>query len=308
MTTPNDNIILQDEYDYLWQALRDKPDDFDPWEQLIRVAETPPQGLTKTSPPEHMVRLENVYDSFLTRYPLFYVYWKKYADWQLAVFERASCIGFDFLAHPFWDKYTEFTKTQLADPKRLLALLDRIAVIPMHQYAQYYEHWYALRTQMTPAETLDPDTLTQWTQDTKTIYKKTQGGTHQRWIYEAEIKRPYLHFKPLDRPQLQNWRDQQRIRVLYERCFFAYAHYEEFWMRYGQWLAERAAYTFLSCEHTIVKIALALVLEKQGKADDARQIYSTLLESMPTHIEVILNYLHFECRQNPNSFHSLVNN
>jgi pre-mRNA-processing factor 39 len=73
------------EWDRLWQVVRDSPDDFTSWEQLIRVAEGAEGGITNTSPAENMTRLESVYDSFLAKFPLCFGYWKKYADWELAV-------------------------------------------------------------------------------------------------------------------------------------------------------------------------------------------------------------------------------
>lgn len=167
-----------------------------------------------------------------------------------SLMERAAAnVGLDFLGHPFWDKYLEFAETRLANPKRVLTLLDRIVVIPMHQYARYYEKWRGLRNSMTPTEALDSTTLEAFTNEihndpeaksfeaalkekmdaqTAAVYKSTQEGTNKRWVYEAEIKRSYFHVKPLDRPQLQNWskyldfeevqNDTNRIRALYERC------------------------------------------------------------------------------------------
>lgn len=179
---------------------------------------------------------------------------KKKKLFHCSLLERAaSCIGLDFLAHPFWDKYIEFAETRLANPKRVLKLLDRIVLIPMHQYARYYEKWRGLRSSIKPSEAIDPlalevfyreiheakgDALTPEEMEaalkekldaqTLDVYKKTQEGTNKRWVYEAEIKRPYFHVKPLDRPQLQNWskyldfeeatNEIPRIRALYERC------------------------------------------------------------------------------------------
>jgi len=60
------------------------------------------------------------------------------------------------------------------------------------------------------------------------VNARTGEETLKRWPFEAEIKRPYFHVKPMDMPQLTNWRryldfeetegDVERIRVLYERC------------------------------------------------------------------------------------------
>jgi pre-mRNA-processing factor 39 len=55
------------------------------------------------------------------------------------VFERAAAaVGYDFLSHAFWDKYVEFEESkQYYD--RVLALLERIIRIPLHQFARYFE-------------------------------------------------------------------------------------------------------------------------------------------------------------------------
>ena len=42
---------------------------------------------------------------------------------------------------------------------------------------------------------------------------------------------------------------------------------------------ERAAFTFLPSNRPSVKIALALILEEQGKMDEARKVFTTVLES-----------------------------
>lgn len=70
------------EWDRLWKTVREAPDNFGCWEQMIRVAEE--GGITKASTPEKITRLESVYDSFLSKFPLCFGYWKKYADWELA--------------------------------------------------------------------------------------------------------------------------------------------------------------------------------------------------------------------------------
>ncbi|KAI8875489.1 hypothetical protein K501DRAFT_289347 [Backusella circina FSU 941] len=387
-----------DDWERLWQVVRTNPDDFNSWEQLIRLVESVEGGITASSPPENVTRLESVFDGFLEKFPLCFGYWRKYADWELAVhgdagaekiyergiaaifnsidlwnqyldfklahtqsndeilglFERAAgCVGLDFLGHPFWDKYLDFAENKLSDPQLVLQLLDRIVLIPMHQYARYYEKWRGIRqAASTMSEVLDAETLERYTQEifeekgtteigddleallkekvhahTAEVYKNTQEGTNKRWVYEAEIKRSYFHVKPLDRPQLQNWNkyldfeeslnQPERIRALYERCLVPCAQYEDYWLRYGHWLIknnlitdarkayERASYTFLPRERTSIKIALGLVLEEEGQIEEARKIYTTVLDTTPTHVETILNYLHFERRQNPSAFKDL---
>ncbi|EIE80182.1 hypothetical protein RO3G_04887 [Rhizopus delemar RA 99-880] len=289
--------------------------------------------------------------------------WNQYIDFKMAkstnneeienLFERASlCIGHDFLAHPFWDKYIDFIANQLADTKKLLKLMDRIVLIPMHQYARYYEKWREIRANTKPSEAVDDLTLKTFYAEiqeekgnltnealelalrekldaqTAKVYKETQEGTNKRWVYEAEIKRSYFHIRPLDRLQLQNWtkyldfeeaaNDTARIKALYERCLVPCAQYEEFWLRYGQWLIKndlvaeaqsaytRAAYTFLKSDKIHVKLALALVLEQEEKIDEARSTYTSILTTMPSHIESITHYIYFERRQNVDSFENII--
>ncbi|KAI9253174.1 hypothetical protein BY458DRAFT_443358 [Sporodiniella umbellata] len=290
--------------------------------------------------------------------------WNQYLDFKMThsvdneeienLFERASvCVGQDFLAHPFWDKYIDFVENKLVDAQKLLRLMDRIVIIPMHQYARYYEKWRNIRSSRKSSEAISEQDLKLMCAQIKdekselpegdaleaalkekieahgvSVYKKTQEGTNKRWVYEAEIKRPYFHVRPLDRPQLQNWNryldfeedtnDVNRIRILYERCLVPCAQYEEFWLRYGQWLMKndlieeaqdaysRAVYTFLRSDKIHIKLALALILEEEERMDDAKSIYTSILEISPSHIETAVRYFHFERRQNPDQLENII--
>ncbi|CAG9773228.1 unnamed protein product [Ceutorhynchus assimilis] len=78
------------------------------------------------------------------------------------------------------------------------------------------------------------------------VHKNTVNAVQARWNFEEGIKRPYFHVKPLERCQLKNWQeyldyeiaqgDKQRITVLFERCLIACALYEDFWMKYINFL------------------------------------------------------------------------
>ena len=84
----------------------------------------------------------------------------------------------------------------------------------------------------------------------KKLFKATEEKVQLRWKYEDAIKRPYFHMKPLERGQLKNWseyleweekesakkEDYSHLFVLFERCLIACALYEEFWMKYVNWL------------------------------------------------------------------------
>jgi pre-mRNA-processing factor 39 len=190
------------------------------------------------------------------------------------LFERgAGCVGLDFLAHPFWDKFLEFEE-RLEAYDKMFAILGRIIHIPMHQYARYFEKYRQFAsTQPLPA-IVPAGTLTQFRMDLENegagykagrteaeverelrirvdnfhleIFHRTQAETTKRWTYESEIKRPYFHVTELDEGQLSNWRkyldyeeaegDYARIQFLYERCLVTCAQHDEFWLRYARWM------------------------------------------------------------------------
>ena len=186
------------------------------------------------------------------------------------LFERgANCVGLDFLAHPFWDKYLEFEE-RLEAHEKIFPILDRIVHIPMHQYARYFERFRHLAPSRPLNELIPADTLNQFRSDAQNegqqkseqdierdvraridnyhleIFSRTQSETLKRWTYESEIKRPYFHVTDLDDGQLVNWRkyldfeeaegDYSRAVFLYERCLITCAYYDEFWLRYARWL------------------------------------------------------------------------
>ncbi|CCF32940.1 pre-mRNA-processing factor 39 [Colletotrichum higginsianum] len=192
------------------------------------------------------------------------------------LFERgATCVGLDFLAHPFWDKYIEYEERQEAQDK-IFAILSRVIHIPMHQYARYFERFRQLShsrpvTELVPAETLDKfrteveaesaqyagvqRTELEVERDIRTkidamyyeYFTQTQAETNKRWTYESEMKRPYFHVTELESSQLTNWRKYldfeesegnfTRIVFLYERCLVTCAFYDEFWFRYARWMS-----------------------------------------------------------------------
>jgi pre-mRNA-processing factor 39 len=190
------------------------------------------------------------------------------------LFERgANCVGLDFLAHPFWDKYLEFEE-RLESYDRIFAILGRVIHIPMHQYARYFEKYRQMAQSKPLPAIIPPTTLTQFQQELENegtgynagrsqveverdlrlrvdgfhlqIFNRTQAETTKRWTYESEIKRPYFHVTDLDDGQLTNWRkyldyeesegDYIRTTFLYERCLVTCAQYEEFWLRYARWM------------------------------------------------------------------------
>ncbi|OAL19225.1 hypothetical protein AYO22_09986 [Fonsecaea multimorphosa] len=316
----------------LLAEVNDDSDNFEIWEKLVRAAEALEGGINRNSSSQAITAVRNVYDRFLLKFPLFFGYWKKYADLEFSIagteaadmvyergiasitnsvdlwtnycsfktetshdsdgirelFERgAVCVGLDFLAHPFWDKYIEFEE-RMEGFDRIFAILGRIIHIPMHQYARYFEKYRQMAQTRPLSAIAPPGTLTQLQMDIENegagykagrsqteverelraridnyhleIFRRTQTETTKRWTYESEIKRPYFHVTDLDEAQLANWRkyldfeesegDYTRTQFLYERCLVTCAQHDEFWLRYARWM-----------------------LAQQGKEEEVRNIY-----------------------------------
>lgn len=187
------------------------------------------------------------------------------------LFERgADSVGFDFLAHPFWDKYIEFEERQ-ENKENIIAILGRIIHIPLHQYARYFDRYRTMIAKLPIKELVQVEVAAQILKDLQhesgqmqktpvemeqelrsrvdprllEVFHRTQAETTKRWTYEQEIKRPYYHVTELDDAQLANWRkyldfeeaegDYLRTKFLYERCLVTCANYDEFWYRYVRW-------------------------------------------------------------------------
>ncbi|KAI5244161.1 hypothetical protein E4T42_07203 [Aureobasidium subglaciale] len=388
----------------LEEEVQASPDEFENWEKLVRAVEGLEGGLNRNSSPQAITAARSIYDRFLAKFPLFFGYWKKYADLEFAIagteaaemvyergvasisisvdlwanycsfkvetthddgiireqdgslilsktgetpsrhsksfsshtqrsdshpmfnfepchfllvlvvigrevighvrrrrtlclvwfspfpsayplpaprtrhastneprlFERgAACVGLDFLAHPFWDKYIEFEERLEAQDK-VFDILGRIINIPMHQYARYFEKYRQLAASRPLTELAPSDLLNQFSTELEPetngksqieverairtrldayhleLFHNTQTETTKRWTYEQEIKRPYFHVTELDEPQLENWSkyldfeeseaDYIRTTFLYERCVVTCAHYDDFWQRYARWM------------------------------------------------------------------------
>ncbi|CAH2328845.1 pre-mRNA-processing factor 39 isoform X1 [Pelobates cultripes] len=122
----------------------------------------------------------------------------------------------------------------------------------------------------------------------------------KRWSFEEGIKRPYFHVKPLEKAQLNNWKEyldyeiengsHERIVILFERCVIACAHYEEFWIKYAKYMEKhsiegvRHVYNRACNIHLLKKpqahILWAAFEEQHENVEEARRILKTLEESV----------------------------
>jgi pre-mRNA-processing factor 39 len=61
------------------------PDEFENWEKLVRAVEGLEGGLNRNSSPQAITAARSIHDRFLAKFPLFFGYWKKYADLEFAI-------------------------------------------------------------------------------------------------------------------------------------------------------------------------------------------------------------------------------
>ena len=62
-----------------------KEDDYDLWEALVHRASDLEGGVTRNASPSAIELVRNVYDCFLSKFPLFFGFWKKYADLEFGI-------------------------------------------------------------------------------------------------------------------------------------------------------------------------------------------------------------------------------
>ncbi|XP_018016728.1 pre-mRNA-processing factor 39 [Hyalella azteca] len=152
------------------------------------------------------------------------------------------------------------------------------------------------------------------------LHEKSTAEVKKRWSYEDAIKRPYFHVKPLERSQLQAWRDylhfeikqgnEKRIKTLFERCLIAAALYEEFWMRYLHYLEgqetttpeelrsvyERACNIHLK-DKLKPHLSWATFEEESGNVNRALELLSDLQANLPDALEPHLQAVAVERRR-----------
>lgn len=61
------------------------PEEYEHWEKLVVAAAAQEGGLNRNSSPQAIAATREAYDRFLARYPLFYGFWKRYADMEFAI-------------------------------------------------------------------------------------------------------------------------------------------------------------------------------------------------------------------------------
>uniref|UniRef100_I3JCP6 Pre-mRNA-processing factor 39 n=1 Tax=Oreochromis niloticus TaxID=8128 RepID=I3JCP6_ORENI len=236
---------LPADFERLWKAAHDNPQDFTSWTDLLQYCEQ--EG--------HITASRRALEAFLVRYPLCYGYWKKFADLERrvglndkaeevciqglqaiplsvdlwihyinlllgtldmnlpespkrirSVFEDAvAAAGLDFHSDRLWDLYVEWEKEQ-GNMKNATAVLDRVLRVPTQLYNTHYDKYgHHPVIYADVNEELMQKIREQVLLRRDKVYQDNEGEVRKRWHFEDAIKRPYFHVKPLDRLQLRTW-------------------------------------------------------------------------------------------------------
>ncbi|KAL2207257.1 mRNA splicing protein [Sarocladium strictum] len=108
------------------------PDNFEHWENLIKAAENAEGNLNRNSSPQALATFRDAYDRFLSKFPLLFGYWKKYADTEFniagpesaeMIFER-GCANITNSVD-LWTDYCAFKMDTTHDPRAVRELFER---------------------------------------------------------------------------------------------------------------------------------------------------------------------------------------
>uniref|UniRef100_A0A0E0LUG3 Suppressor of forked domain-containing protein n=1 Tax=Oryza punctata TaxID=4537 RepID=A0A0E0LUG3_ORYPU len=265
------------------------------------------------------------------------------------LFERAlSLVGKDYLCYHLWDKYIEFENSQKQLIQLATVYIDTLK-FPTKKLHRYYESFRKLVTLMEheaagaerssenlctleviKAEDsevdasikisalldensghLRADAVKQYLLSGESLYQRSSKIDKEISCFEASIKRPFFHVKPLDDDQLENWHqyldfvekeDFDWAVKLYERCLIPCANYSEFWIRYAEFVdakggREIASYALGRASSCFVKgvptfhIYYAMFKEQIGDAQGARSLFIEGSNNLTSNFCVNINRL-----------------
>ena len=63
----------------------DDSDNFELWEKLVRAGEGLEGGINRNSSSQAITTIRTIYDRLLGKFPLFFGFWKKYADLEFSI-------------------------------------------------------------------------------------------------------------------------------------------------------------------------------------------------------------------------------
>uniref|UniRef100_A0A2P2L1A7 Pre-mRNA-processing factor 39 n=1 Tax=Rhizophora mucronata TaxID=61149 RepID=A0A2P2L1A7_RHIMU len=200
-----------------------------------------------------------------------------------------SFVGNDYLCHALWDKYIafEFSKQHWGSLAHIYIQTLRFPTKKLHHYYDSFKKLVGIwekeiETHSSSApEVLEPvlesevaacykrenvsciikdlldlsfgvakfQALKKYKYIGEKLYQEGSELNDKINCFEAHIRRPYFHVKPLDVSQLENWHhyldfaethgDFVWAVKLYERCLIPCANYPEFWMRYVEFMESK---------------------------------------------------------------------
>ncbi|XP_037531735.1 pre-mRNA-processing factor 39 [Nematolebias whitei] len=216
---------LPADFERLWKAAHDNPQDFTSWTDLLQYCEQE----------RHIEASRKALEAFLARYPLCYGYWKKYVDlerrsgnnnkaeevciWGLkgiplsidlwihyinlllgtldmnlpdspkrirSVFEDAvAAAGLDFHSDRLWDLYIEWEKEQ-GNAKNAAAVLDRVLKVPTQLYSTHYDKFKEHLNNNPPKDVLSSEEF----EELKTLCRQSQKAERAEQAQEVDEERP----------------------------------------------------------------------------------------------------------------------
>ncbi|CAL8357184.1 unnamed protein product [Merluccius merluccius] len=216
---------LPADFERLWKAANDNPNDFTSWTDLLQYCEQE----------SHMTASRRALAAFLARYPLCYGYWKKHADLERrsgyndkaqavcvqglraiplsvdlwihyinlllgtldmnlpdspdrirSVFEGAvAAAGVDFHSDRLWDLYVEWEKEQ-GNMMAAGAVLDRVLRVPTQLYSSHYDKFKAHLNSHEPKEVLSAEEY----EELRAECRQSQKAERAEQAQEDEEERP----------------------------------------------------------------------------------------------------------------------
>ncbi|EXJ81408.1 hypothetical protein A1O3_07700 [Capronia epimyces CBS 606.96] len=116
--------------------VNDDSDNFEIWEKLVRTGESLEGGINRNSSAQAITAIRDIYDRLLSKFPLFFGYWKKYADLEFSIAgtEAAEMVyerGVASITNSvdLWTNYCSFKTETCHDADIIRELFERGAAL-----------------------------------------------------------------------------------------------------------------------------------------------------------------------------------
>uniref|UniRef100_A0A8C7Z2A4 Si:ch211-114c17.1 n=1 Tax=Oryzias sinensis TaxID=183150 RepID=A0A8C7Z2A4_9TELE len=238
---------LPADFEHLWKAAHDRPQDFTSWTDLLQYCEQ--EG--------HVVASHRALEAFLTHYPLCYGYWKKFVDLERRtgsndkaeevcirglraiplsvdlwihyvnlllgtldmnlsdsptrirrVFEDClTAAGMDFHSDRLWDLYVEWEKEQ-GNLRNATAILDRVLKVPTQLYNTHYDKFKEHINSHPPKDVLSPEEY----EELRALCRQSQKAERAQQAQQEDEERPPGEEEPATPEGVDSEELMQKIR------------------------------------------------------------------------------------------------